>query len=122
MTWICNRFDTENVFKAIRRHKVTHMCGAPVVLNMLANAAAAAELEGEKRGRLDPPVEIQLAGAPPPAEVLKRAEEMGFVVSHGYGLTETAGVVVSCAWQDKWNAFPPSERARLKSRYVLHFH
>uniref|UniRef100_A0A6N2LDK7 AMP-dependent synthetase/ligase domain-containing protein n=1 Tax=Salix viminalis TaxID=40686 RepID=A0A6N2LDK7_SALVM len=62
------------------------------------------------------PVHIITAGAPPPEAVILRTESLGFVVSHGYGLTETAGLVVSCAWKQKWNTFPASERARLKAR------
>ncbi|KAI3982903.1 hypothetical protein MKX01_010386 [Papaver californicum] len=92
----------------IHQHNVTHMCGAPVVLNMLAN-------EPGKEPLLNP-VQILTAGAPPPAPVLFRTESLGFVVSHGYGLTETAGLVVSCAWKSKWNKLPATERARLKAR------
>ncbi|KAL8166701.1 hypothetical protein V2J09_008200 [Rumex salicifolius] len=98
-TNVCMRkFVAGDVFDAIARHGVTHMCGAPVVLNMLANAAAPGGGE-EKKRRLERPVEILTAGAPPPSAVLERAEELGFVVSHGYGLTETAGLVVTCPWQ-----------------------
>lgn len=105
-TNICLRkFDGPTVFAAIKAHNVTHMCGAPVVLNMLSNPTP-----------LTSPVHILTAGAPPPASVLSRTESLGFVVSHGYGLTETAGLVVSCAWKPQWNKFPASERAKLKSR------
>lgn len=100
------RFDAAAIFAAIRTHGVTHMCGAPVVLNMMANSPAT----------LDRPVHILTAGAPPPAAVLARAESLGFVVSHGYGLTETAGIVVGCAWKPKWDGLPPAERGRLKAR------
>ncbi|KAH7524576.1 hypothetical protein FEM48_Zijuj06G0134200 [Ziziphus jujuba var. spinosa] len=54
--------------------------------------------------------------APPPAPVLFQAEEVGFVVSHAYGMTETGGIVISCSWKRKWNLFPATERARLKAR------
>ncbi|KAI3941808.1 hypothetical protein MKW98_030538 [Papaver atlanticum] len=56
------------------------------------------------------------AGEPPPAPVLLRTESLGFVVSHGYGLTETAAIVVSCPWKPEWNKLPATERARLKAR------
>ncbi|EEF40552.1 AMP dependent ligase, putative, partial [Ricinus communis] len=69
-----------------------------------------------KKAPLKSPVHILTAGAPPPAAVLLRTESLGFVVSHGYGLTETAGVVVSCAWKPKWNMLPENERARLRAR------
>ncbi|KAK2977816.1 hypothetical protein RJ640_006308 [Escallonia rubra] len=108
-TNICLRkFDAPVIFEAIRAHGVTHMCGAPVVLNMLSNSP-----DG---GRLRDPVHILTAGAPPPAPVLLRAESLGFVVSHGYGLTETGGFVVTCAWKPMWNRLPATERARLKAR------
>lgn len=108
-TNICLRkFDAAVIYAAIKKHNVTHMCGAPVVLNMLSN------LPGVKP--LSNPVYIMTAGAPPPAAVLFRTESLGFIVSHGYGLTETGGLVVSCTWKTKWNKFPAEERAKLKSR------
>ncbi|KAF2290575.1 hypothetical protein GH714_014492 [Hevea brasiliensis] len=93
-----------------RGHSVTHMCGAPVVLNMLSNSLA------DNQTKLENPVHILTAGAPPPASILSRTESLGFIVSHGYGLTETGGIVVSCAWKPQWNLFPATERARLKAR------
>lgn len=108
-TNICLRkFDAPTIYSLIKLHGVTHMCGAPVVLTMLTNSTNNEPLKN--------PVQILTAGAPPPSAVLFRTESLGFVVSHGYGLTETAGLVVSCAWKPKWNTFPASERARLKSR------
>ncbi|XP_031480173.1 2-methylpropanoate--CoA ligase CCL4-like isoform X2 [Nymphaea colorata] len=108
-TNVClRRFDPGTIFSAIAEHKVTHMCGAPVVLNMISN--------GAKSAQLPHPVQILTAGAPPPAAVLFRTEALGFSVSHGYGLTETGGLVVSCAWKQKWNRLPASDRARLKAR------
>ncbi|RWR78736.1 putative acyl-activating enzyme 5, peroxisomal [Cinnamomum micranthum f. kanehirae] len=110
-TNVCLRkFDARIVYGAIHRHRVTHLCGAPVVLNMLANAP------DSDRKPLPNPVQILTAGAPPPAAVLFRTEALGFSVSHGYGLTETAGLVVSCAWKGQWNRLPATERARLKAR------
>ncbi|GMY24549.1 probable acyl-activating enzyme 6 [Fagus crenata] len=108
-TNICLRkFDGPIIFDLIKKHGVTHMCGAPVVLNMLTNCP--------NNERVQNPVQILTAGAPPPAAVLFRTESLGFEVSHGYGLTETAGLVVSCAWKPKWNRLPASEKARLKAR------
>ncbi|CAI0555951.1 unnamed protein product [Linum tenue] len=108
-TNVCFRkVDAPTIYGLITRHRVTHMCGAPVVLNMLTN--------GEGNQPLPNPVQILTAGAPPPAAVLLRTESLGFVVGHGYGLTETAGLVVSCAWKRNWDRYPATERARLKSR------
>ncbi|MCL7024682.1 hypothetical protein MKW94_006429 [Papaver nudicaule] len=108
-TNICLRkFDASTVFSLIHQHDVTHMCGAPVVLNMLANEPGKQPLQR--------PVQILTAGAPPPAPVLFRAESLGFIVSHGYGLTETAGLVVTCEWKPEWDGLSGDERARLKAR------
>ncbi|KAK4340703.1 hypothetical protein RND71_039204 [Anisodus tanguticus] len=109
-TNVCLRrsHDAASIYEAIHQHKVTHMCGAPVVLNMLSTYP--------KRKPLDSPVHLLTAGAPPPAAVLDRTESLGFVVSHGYGLTETGGPAVTCAWKQEWNHLTNSERATLKSR------
>lgn len=108
-TNVCLRkFDAPLIYRLIRDHGVTHMCGAPVVLNMLSASQDSQPLKH--------PVNILTAGAPPPAAVLLRAESKGFKISHGYGLTETAGLNVSCAWKPQWNRLPASERARLKAR------
>ncbi|GFY87787.1 AMP-dependent synthetase and ligase family protein [Actinidia rufa] len=108
-TNVCLRkVDPPTVYTAIRKNQVTHMCGAPVILNMLSNFPISEPLKN--------PVQFLTGGAPPPAAVLLRTESLGFVVSHGYGLTEVAGVVVSCAWKRQWNSFPATERARLKAR------
>ncbi|KAL3638582.1 2-methylpropanoate--CoA ligase ccl4 [Castilleja foliolosa] len=102
------RVDTASIYEAIEKYGVTHMCGAPVVLNMLTNHPDCKPLQN--------PIHIMTAGAPPPAAVLDRAESLGFIVSHGYGLTETGGLVVTCAWKREWNNLPRAERAKMKSR------
>ncbi|XP_073065504.1 2-methylpropanoate--CoA ligase CCL4-like [Primulina eburnea] len=108
-TNVClRRFDARVVYESINRYNVTHMCGAPVILNMLANYPGARPLKS--------PIQFMTGGAPPPAAVVLRTESLGFDVAHGYGLTEVAGVVISCAWKSKWNVFPATERARLKAR------
>nr|XP_023873170.1 probable acyl-activating enzyme 6 [Quercus suber] len=108
-TNIClRRFDATIVYRLIEKHGVTHMCGAPVVLNMLSNSPTAKPLKN--------PVQVLTAGSPPPATILHKAESLGFVVSHGYGLTEAGSIVVSCAWKSEWNKFPATEKARLKAR------
>lgn len=94
------------IYRLIESHNVTHMCAAPVVLNMLLTRAEP----------LKNPVHVLIGGSTPPASVLARAEEVGFVVSHGYGMTETLGVVVSCAWKREWDRLPVRERARLLTR------
>ncbi|KAL5770545.1 hypothetical protein ACOSP7_014699 [Xanthoceras sorbifolium] len=106
---ICVRkFDAITMYKLIRRHGVTHMCGAPVLLNMLSNSPDKEPLKN--------PVHILTGGSPPPASLLFKAESLGFIVTHVYGLTEAAGVVVSCAWKPQWDVLAASDRARLKAR------
>ncbi|CAM0913680.1 unnamed protein product [Alopecurus aequalis] len=110
-TNVClRRVVAAEVYDAIARHGVTHLCGAPAMLNMLANVP--------ERVPKPPPgkVRILTAGAPPPAAVLHSIEAIGFEVSQGYGLTETAGLVVSCTWKSEWDRLPATERARLKAR------
>ena len=105
----------EPIFEQIREHKVTHFCGAPVVLNMLINAAA--EL---KRG-IDHKVNVMTAASAPPASILEGMEQMGFEVTHAYGLTETYGPAVVCAWHDEWDELPLQRRAALKSRQGVRY-
>ncbi|MCC6534600.1 MAG: acyl-CoA synthetase [Burkholderiales bacterium] len=110
-TNVClRRVETQAIFQAIDEHRVTHLCGAPVVLNMMINAPAA------ERALVDHPLEAMTGGAAPPAAVIARMEEMGIAVTHLYGLTETYGPTVACAWHEAWDELPLDARARLKSR------
>ncbi len=107
-THVClRRVEAASVYEAIERHGVTHLCGAPVVMNMLLNAGA---------GKLARPVDMMTAGAAPPAAVIGGMEALGFRITHVYGLTEVYGPAVICAWHDEWDDLPADERARLKSR------
>ena len=110
-THVClRRVEAEPVYRAIAEDGVTHFCGAPIVLNMLANAPAA-----EKRP-LPRRVEAMTAGAPPPATVIEAMESAGFRITHVYGLTETYGPDVVCAWHTGWDALPARDQAGLKAR------
>jgi fatty-acyl-CoA synthase len=96
-THVClRRVEAAAAFDLIARHGVTHMCGAPVVLNMLSNAPERPEHP------VNPPVDIATGGAAPPGAVIERMEAMGFRVTHLYGLTETYGPATLCAWQPDW--------------------
>ncbi|XP_037437076.1 probable acyl-activating enzyme 1, peroxisomal [Triticum dicoccoides] len=110
-TNVCLRhFTAALIFDSIARHGVTHMGGAPTVLNMIVNAPAA------DRRPLPGTVRVMTGGAPPPPRVLAEMEELGFAVYHIYGLTETYGPATVCAWMPEWDALPAEERARLKAR------
>jgi fatty-acyl-CoA synthase len=100
----------DDIYNAIRKEKVNHFCGAPIVLNMLNNAT------DEMKADISHQVKVMTAGAPPPASVIQGMEEMGFKVTHVYGLTETYGPSVVCAWHDEWNDKTMEEKSRLKSR------
>ncbi|CAM3127558.1 fatty-acyl-CoA synthase [Paracoccus aminovorans] len=99
----------EPVFRLIRDERVTHFCGAPIVMNMLANAPDALK-------DFDHPVKAMVAGAPPPASVIAAVEAMSIGITHVYGLTETYGPSVVCAWKTEWDALSGEERARMKAR------
>lgn len=103
------------IFEAVAEQRITHLGGAPVVLGMLANAP-----EAERRA-FDHPVKVMTAGAPPPSAVLARMAELGFEVMQVYGLTETFGHVMHCAWHEEWNDLPFAEQAEIKARQGVPF-
>jgi fatty-acyl-CoA synthase len=114
-THVClRRVEAAAIYDAIARAGVTHLCGAPVVMNMLLNFSPGAG-PGLRRS-LDRRIEMMTAGAPPPAAVIQGMEALGFHITHVYGLTEVYGPAVVCAWHDEWDALPAAERARLKAR------
>lgn len=110
-THICLRqAHPELIMEAIAREKVTHLCGAPVVVGGMTHYAS------QKGIRLQHPLTITTAGAPPSPAVLRAAEEMGATIWHAYGLTETYGPMTLCAWRQEWDELPSAERAVLKAR------
>src|SRR5947207_8019701 len=107
-THVClRRVEAGAVYESIERDGVTHLCGAPVVMNMLLNA---------RNQPLPRPVHMMTAGAAPPAAVIGGMEGLGFKITHVYGLTEVYGPAVVGAWHDEWDALSDDERARLKAR------
>jgi fatty-acyl-CoA synthase len=109
-TNVCMRaVRAEPIFRLIETERVTHFCGAPIVLNMLGSAPEAPDGFGHA-------VKVMTAGASPPAAVIARMEAMGAEVTHVYGLTETYGPAVICDWKSQWNGLSADERARLKAR------
>ena len=107
---VCLRsIDIERIYHLIAEERVTHFCGAPIVHSMVAHASE--ELKALKKHR----VKGMVAGAPPPASVLRLMEENGFDITHVYGLTETYGPSTICDWDLSWNELPIGERAVLKA-------
>ncbi len=110
-TQVCLRkLDPPAIVRLIGQERVSHFCAAPTVLIMLLNHPAIKEL------RLERPLRIVTAAAPPSPTVLQAVEELGAQITHVYGLTETYGPHSVCEWQSHWDELPAAERARLKAR------
>ena len=115
-TSVCLRYVRDTaIFDAIRRNDVTHLCGAPVVLNMMANADA------ELKQAVDRPIDVMTAGAAPPPAVLEAMARLNFNVTHTYGLTEVYGPAVVCSWHDDWDQLPKREQSQLKARQGVRY-
>ncbi|HEY4349678.1 MAG TPA: acyl-CoA synthetase [Paraburkholderia sp.] len=114
---VCLRkFDAKTVFDLIRRERVTHYCGAPIVQSALANAPA------EWREGITHQVSTMVAGAPPSPAVIARMKEIGFDLTHVYGLTEVYGPASVCAKQQSWDALCDDDRARMNARQGVRYH
>ncbi|WP_425404917.1 acyl-CoA synthetase [Hwanghaeella sp.] len=110
-THVCLRaVDPALIFPSIRDNKVTHMCGAPIVLTMLIHAPA------DQKCEFPQTVEVATGGAAPPSAVIANMEKMGFHVTHLYGMTECYGPSAICAWQDEWNDLSMEDMASKVAR------
>jgi len=103
------------MYDAIATHKVTHLCGAPIVMSTLLNAP-----DDEKKP-LPHIVEFFTAAAPPPEAVLAGMKAAGFNVTHLYGLTETYGPAVVNDWHESWDDFEPVAQAAKKARQGVRY-
>ena len=110
------RVEAKAIFDAMREHGVTHYCAAPIVQSLLINAPA------ELKVGIPAGVKAMVAGAAPPASMIEGMEEMGFDLTHVYGLTEVYGPASVCAKHDDWNALDIGERARLNARQGVRYH
>ena len=110
------RVDALHIFAAIKEHKVTHYCAAPIVHNLLVNAPAEMKLS------VPAGVKGLIAGAAPPASIIEGMEKLGFDLTHVYGLTETYGPAAICVQQDEWSDLDIGERARLNARQGVRYH
>jgi fatty-acyl-CoA synthase len=103
------------MYDAIATRKVTHLCGAPIVMATLLNAPAA-----EKKP-LPHVVDFATAAAPPPETVLAAMKDAGFNVTHVYGLTEVYGPAVVNEWHMAWDKLPSPEQAAKKARQGVRY-
>jgi fatty-acyl-CoA synthase len=108
---ICLRnIDVKKIFELIEKYDVTHFGGAPIVLNMLANAPI------EHQKKLKKKIQVLTAGAPPPSIIFEKMKNLGFDVMHVYGLTETYGHMLQCAWNDEWDSLEQDKQNEIKAR------
>ncbi len=110
------RVEAQAIFDAMREHGVTHYCGAPIVHGLLVNAPAA------MKAGLPSGIRAMVAGAAPPASMIEGMEQMGFDLTHVYGLTEVYGPATVCAKHEAWDALDIGERARLNARQGVRYH
>ncbi|MDJ0610414.1 MAG: acyl-CoA synthetase [Kiloniellales bacterium] len=110
-THVClRRVEAGAIYRAFADEGVTHLCGAPIVMQMILNAA------DDERRDFPQQVRMMTAAAPPPAATLAAMAAQGIEVTHVYGLTEIYGPAVVCAWHPEWDALPMDEQAALKAR------
>ncbi|MDA9106119.1 acyl-CoA synthetase [Candidatus Pelagibacter sp.] len=113
---ICLRnIDTKKMFELIDKYDVTHFGGAPIVLNMIVNTPK------EDQKKLKRKVNVLTAGAPPPSIIFEKMENLGFEVMHVYGLTETYGHMLQCAWNEEWNELDKDKQNEIKARQGVRY-
>jgi fatty-acyl-CoA synthase len=115
-TSVCLRsVRADTIFRLLKQEKVTHLCGAPVVLSLIANAG------DEVRQTVDQPVNVMTAASAPPPAILEAMDKLNFKVTHAYGLTEVYGPAVVCSWHEEWNDLPVTDQAELKARQGVRY-
>ena len=113
---ICIRdIRAKEIFDLITEHKVTHFGGAPIILNMLVSAPK------KDQKPLKHKVYVLTAAAPPPSIIFKKMKNLGFEVMHVYGLTETYGHILQCAWNNEWDNLNEDEQADISSRQGVRY-
>ena len=109
------RVEPQAVFDLMREHRVTHFCGAPIVMNLLIHAP------GTMKAGVPAGVKAMVAGAAPPAAMIEGAEAMGLDITHVYGLTEVYGPASVCVKHEAWQLLDIGERARLNARQGVRY-
>jgi len=111
----CRYIVAKDIYNLIDKYKVTHFGGAPIVLSLIANAD-----ERDKK-EINHKVYVLTAGAPPTSAILEKMDNLGFEVMHVYGLTETYGHILQCAWNEEWESQSESEKADIKARQGVRY-
>ena len=115
-THVClRRVMAEPIWESLAEHKVTHLCGAPIVMSTILAAS-----DNEKK-LLEKQVDFFTAAAPPPESVLTNMKDVGFNITHLYGLSETYGPAVVNEWHQEWDDLAESEQASLKARQGVRY-
>ena len=115
-TNVCLRkVEGRSIYKAIEKYKVDHMCGAPIVLNLVIEAFS------DRQITLSKECKVMTAAAPPPPKTLKAMQKLGFSVTHVYGLTEVYGPCVVSTWKEDWDYLPLDDQANLKARQGIEY-
>ena len=115
-THVCLRqVRADKIWHSISEYKVTHLCGAPIVMSVIVDAD-----DIDKR-KINHSVQFLTAAAPPPEKILTEMNRSGFNVTHLYGLTETDGPAVVNDWQDHWSKLTQEDQARLKARQGVRY-
>ena len=115
-THVCLRkVEAKYIYNAIKKHNISHFCGAPIVLSMLINAKKHEIIKPKNK------VKIMTAASAPPPEVLAAIEEIGFEVTHVYGLTEVYGPAVICEWKEEWDKLSRDLKAKKKARQGVRY-
>lgn len=115
-TSVCLRaVRADDIFQAIKSHRVSHLCGAPIVMSLMANA------DDELKQGIEHEVNIMTAASAPPPAILEAMARLNFRVTHTYGLTEVYGPAVVCSWHDDWDALPIAEQAEMKARQGVRY-
>ena len=103
------------IYDLITNEQVNYLCGAPIVLNLIANA------DEDLKKKIKHPVNIMTAASAPPPAILEAMQRMNFRVTHTYGLTEVYGPAVVCAWHEEWDELPINEQAKYKARQGVRY-
>ena len=115
-TNVCLRkVEGRSIYNAIEKFKVDHMCGAPIVLNLVIEAFS------DRQITLSKECKVMTAAAPPPPKTLKAMQKLGFSVTHVYGLTEVYGPCVVSTWKEDWDHLPLDDQANLKARQGIEY-